>query len=84
VCHIKDAILGCHTKDAILYLRMLRNQPTDCVEQSLSFELGSSLFNQEMPHILWNPDFHYRAHNSPPEAFILYQINPERVLPSYF
>ena len=36
-----------------------------------------------MPHILWNSDFHHRSHNSPPQAFILYQMNPEHALPSY-
>jgi len=40
----------------------------------------SFLASQEIPRMLWNPNFRCRVHNSP----ILRKMNPVHVLPSFF
>jgi hypothetical protein len=46
------------------------------MEQSPSCEDESCLAGQEIPRHLWNPNIHYRVHNSAPLDFIVSQLNP--------
>ena len=36
------------------------------MEQSPPSEAGSLSTSHEIPHVLWNQNIHYCAHNSPP------------------
>jgi hypothetical protein len=47
------------------------------MEQGPSGETDSSLGNQEIPLVLWNPKVHYRVHNSPSPDPILSQLNSD-------
>jgi hypothetical protein len=54
------------------------------MEQSPSSEVNRFAANQEIPHILWNPNVHYRIHKYPPPVFVLSQLNPVHTSTSYF
>jgi hypothetical protein len=49
-----------------------------------SSEATSSSTTHEFHNILWNPNVHYRVHNTPPLVLILSQKNLVRTTKSYF
>jgi hypothetical protein len=49
---------------------------TNYMEQSPSWEACSQSASQEILRLLWNPEVHYRVHNSPPLDPILSQTLP--------
>jgi len=56
---------------------------TFSMEQSPS-EANRFSASQEIPHILWNPKFHYRIHKYPPPVSILSQLDRVHTLTSHF
>jgi len=60
---------------------MLQNYKLQRAESSKSYIFLSW---SKVPCILWNPEVHYRVHNSPPGVLILCQMNPVRDLLSCF
>ena len=41
------------------------------MQQSPSLEANQFSASQEIPHILWNPNVHYRTHKCPPPFTIM-------------
>jgi hypothetical protein len=54
------------------------------MEYSHSWEANRFAASQEISHILWNPNVHYRIHKSSPPVSILSQPNPVRTPTSQF
>jgi hypothetical protein len=49
---------------------------TNSMEQRPSWEANIFSASQEIPHISWKPEVHYRILNSPPPVPILSQLDP--------
>ena len=56
---------------------------TKCID-TFSWEINSSSASQEILHVLWESKVHFRVHKTRPTIPVLSQMNPVRVLPSYF
>ena len=57
---------------------------TYSMKQSPSWEANGFSASQEIPHILWNPKFHYCIHKSPPPLPTFSQLVPVHTSTSHF
>jgi len=61
-----------------------KDQRTNYMEQSPSWDADSLSASQEIPLVLCNPKVHYSVHNRPPLVPVLSQMNPVHILSLYF
>ena len=54
------------------------------MEHSSSWEINRFSASQEIPHILWNPKYHYRIHKFPPPVPSQSQLTPVYTPTSHF
>jgi hypothetical protein len=52
--------------DAVSLKYVIQCYLTNSMQQRPSWEVVSSIAGQEIPCLLWNEQFHYYVHNSPP------------------
>ena len=64
--------------------KTLQTNLTNPMRQSRSWESRSSSNSREIARISWNPNVHYRVHNSASLVAIVSQINPICTFPSCF
>jgi hypothetical protein len=75
---INDVRYGDETKKVFTYLL------THSMEHSPSWEANRFAASQEIPHILWNPNVHYRIHRCPLPVPVLSQLDPVHTHTSHF
>jgi hypothetical protein len=65
-------------------IKSLTHSLTHSIEHSFSWEANIQSVIQEIPHLSWNPKFHYRVHCSSPPVRKLHHMNPFHTLPLSF
>jgi hypothetical protein len=65
-------------------INKLHNRHLVFMGQCPYWKANSCSASQEIPRLLWNPEVHYRVHNSLPMDTILSKMNPVHTLTSYF
>jgi hypothetical protein len=50
----------------MIFIKWTFNWITNSIDPNPCWEANSYLVSQEIPSLLWNPNFQYRAHKSPP------------------
>ena len=71
-----DHISGCIPRQILALSNDTKYTTSNSMRQSPSWEANSSAATQEIPRILWNPQFIHSFHNNPPPVHILRQISP--------
>ena len=63
---------------------LLTHSLTHSIQQSPYSEANRFSASQEIPHVLWKPNVHYRIHKCPPPFLILSQLDPVHTTTSHF